>query len=230
LGAVTTDTRPQPPVAVVDPHTLARAALPLVLPELTFVGSFRTPDEMLMATPPAEVVLLEIARGALDRPPRLAWAGGVERLVQAGHRVCIHTFERSRAMLLGCLDAGATAIAHKSDPLDELRAAILATAAGEMLVTGSLSGLAELARNRTALPSLTERQRFVLSARARGEKFDSIARRLFISRKVAEEHWAVVARKFAGFLRDHSAADLERLLGLEPAGLAEGSLPDRRAG
>ncbi len=227
---MTADARPQPTVAVVDPHTLARTALPLVLPELTFVGSFRTPDELLAAAAPAEVVLLEIPRGALDHPPLLAWTEAVERLVRAGHRVCIHTFERSRVMLLGCLDAGATAIAHKSDPLDELRAAVLATATGQLLVTGSLSGLAELARDRTALPALTERQRLVLSARARGEKFDSIARRLFISRKVAEEHWAVVARKFAGFLRDHSAADLERLLGLEPAGLAEGSLPDLRAG
>ena len=69
--------------------------------------------------------------------------------------------------------------------------------------------------------TLTERQRVILSARARGEKFDSIARRLFISRKVAEEHWAAVARKYASFLRDHSPADLERLLGLEPVDLTD---------
>jgi two-component system nitrate/nitrite response regulator NarL len=80
------------------------------------------------------------------------------------------------------------------------------------------------------MPSLTERQRTILSARARGEKFESLARRLFVSRKVAEEHWAVVARKFAGFLRDHSPADLERLLGLDPGDLVDRSPAELLAG
>ncbi len=208
-------------VAVVDPHTLARTALPLVLPEFTFTGAFETADGLLDAAPVAQVVLMEVHRRAVAHPPLLAWTGAVERMVAGGYRVCIHTFERSRVVLLGCLAAGATAIVHKSDSLDDLRAAIRAAAAGELLVTASLTGLAELAHGRQAMPALTERQRMVLSARARGEKFDSIARRLFISRKVAEEHWAVVARKFAGFLRDHSPADLERLLGLDPSDLVD---------
>lgn len=71
------------------------------------------------------------------------------------------------------------------------------------------------------LPSLTQRQRQIRSARARGEKFESIGRRLFISKTVAEEHWSIIARKFAEFLHNHSPADLERLLGLEPGDLVE---------
>jgi DNA-binding CsgD family transcriptional regulator len=117
------------------------------------------------------------------------------------------------------------AIVHKSEPLEALATAIHAVAAGQIRITRSLVGLAELAERRDALPCLTDRQRTILSARARGEKFESIARRLFISKKVAEEHWAIVSRKFAGFLRDHSPADLERLLGLEPGDIGDWALP-----
>lgn len=217
-------------VAVVDPYTVARTALPLLLSEFRFVGLYRTSAELHAAAPDADVVLLEIARGQIDRSPFLAWTVAVRELTAAGYRVCIHTSERSRVVLLGCLTAGATAIVHKADSLDDLGAAVRAAAAGRMTVTTLLAGLAELAQRQHAMPSLTERQRMILSARARGEKFDSIARRLFISRKVAEEHWALVARKFAGFLREHSPADLERLLGLEPGDLVDRSPAGSLAG
>lgn len=217
-------------VAVVDPHTLARTALPIVLPDFTFTASFRTATDLLTAAPAADVVLLEIARGAGNHHPFLVWTRTVQALVAAGYGVCIHTAERCQAVLLGCLSAGATSIVHKSDSVDELRAAVRAAAAGRTTVTPFLAGLAELAERRQAMPALTDRQRTILSARARGEKFESIARRLFVSRKVAEEHWAVVARKFAGFLRDHSPADLERLLGLDPGDLVDRSPAELLAG
>lgn len=229
--STTTPTPPSLSVAVVDPYTVARAALPLLLPEFRFVGLHRTPDELLLAAPATDVVVLgDTVRGQADGPPLLAWTSAVEKLAAADYRVCIHTSERNRVVLLGCLAAGALAIVHKADPLGALRTAVRAAADGQMVISTFLAGLAELAQGKQAMPALTERQRMILSARARGEKFDSIARRLFISRKVAEEHWAVVARKFAGFLRDHSPADLERLLGLEPADLADRSPMDLVAG
>lgn len=214
-------------VAVIDPQTLTRAALPLVLPEFACAGAFATVDELLAARPVADVVILGVHRAGTDDAPSAAWARAVRSLTDVGYRVCLHTSERSTMVLLGCLTAGATAMAHTSDSLDELRAAVRGAAAGRLVVTTALAGLAHL--DRSAVPSLTERQQMVLCARARGEKFDSIARRLFISRKVAEEHWAAVARKYATFLRDHSPADLERLLGLEPVDLVEAPA-DRLAG
>lgn len=217
-------------IAVVDPQTVVRTAIPLVLPELAVRGSFRTVGELLDAGPATDAVLLELSPGAGNHPPLTAWTRAVGRLVGHGHRVCIHSAERSRMVLLGCLGAGATAIVHKTDSLAVLREAVRATAAGRRYVTDSLPGLAELALGGPKVPVLTERQRLVLSARARGEKFDSIARRLFISRKVAEEHWAVVAHKFAGFLREHSPADLERVLGLEPVDLGDRSPVEAIAG
>lgn len=208
-------------VGIVDPHTVTRAALPLILTEFAWAGAHATVDEFLAKRRTADVVLLAVHRDGVGDAPFPAWTTAVRRLVQAGYRVCLHTAEQCTVVLLGCLAAGASAVVQMSDSLDDLRAGVRAAAAGRLLVTDSLAGLADLARSGPALPSLTERQREVLSARARGEKFESIARRLFISRKVAEEHWAAVARKYPVFLRDHSPADLERLLGLEPVDPAQ---------
>jgi two-component system nitrate/nitrite response regulator NarL len=212
---------PFPTAGVIDPHTVTRVALPLVLPEFDWVDAGATVADFLAARPAVDVVLLAVHRDGADGAPFTAWTRAVRSLVRAGYPVCLLTSERSPVMLHGCLTAGARAVAHSTDPLDDLRAAVRAAADGRLWVTDSLAPLANLSSSRPNLPSLTERQRVILSARARGEKFDSIARRLFISRKVAEEHWAAVARKYASFLRDHSPADLERLLGLEPVDLTD---------
>jgi two-component system nitrate/nitrite response regulator NarL len=133
----------------------------------------------------------------------------------AGYRVCLYSNERRRHLLLRCLQAGAQGVVHKAEPTETLADALFQVAAGAVVITTGLIGLAELAERREQLPTLTDRQRQVLSGRARGETFRSIARRLTISEKTAQEHWSVVTEKFAGYLRTHSAADLERLLGLD---------------
>jgi DNA-binding NarL/FixJ family response regulator len=132
-------------------------------------------------------------------------------------------------VLAGCLAAGASGIVHKAEPIAALRTAISRVASGEFVITQALVGLAELVERLGELPTLSPRQREVLSARARGESFRSIAQRLFISPRVAEEYMAVVTAKFADFLRDHSAADLERLLGLAPGDLLDWSPSRKRA-
>jgi two-component system nitrate/nitrite response regulator NarL len=143
-------------------------------------------------------------------------ATAVAAVAAAGYRVLIYTNERRRAVLVACLAAGASGVVHKAEPIAELREAITAVAHGEIVITPALVGLAELAERRGGLPTLSPRQRQVLSARARGEPFQSIADRLYISRKTTEEHMAIVTAKFADYLHDHSAADLERQLGFAP--------------
>lgn len=206
-----------PAVAVVDAHPVSRVALPLALPDLVWTGAAATAADLVAAAPPADVVVLALHADGAVAAPGPAWAGTVRSLVAAGYPVCLSTGERRPSVLRGCLAAGALALVHATDPLADLHAGIRAAAAGRRLVTATLAGLVDPGRPGPDRPALTERQREVLSARARGEKFESIARRLYISRKVAEEHWAAVARKYAPFLADHSPADLERLLGLEPA-------------
>lgn len=206
-----------PSVAVVDAHPVSRVALPLALPDLVWTGAAATAADLLAAAPPADVVLLALHADGATAAPGPAWAGTVRSLVAAGYPVCLSTGERRPSVLRGCLAAGALALVHATDPLADLSAGIRSAAAGRRLVTATLAGPVDPGRPGPDEQPLTERQRQVLSARARGEKFESIARRLYISRKVAEEHWAAVARKYASFLADHSPADLERLLGLEPA-------------
>ena len=82
-------------------------------------------------------------------------------------------------------------------------------------------GLAELLERRGGLPTLTERQRAVLRARSRGERWADIAHRLHITEGVAREHMAAVNAKFASYLIDASPADLEHHLGIGPGDLLD---------
>lgn len=209
-------------VALVDDTTIARTGLPLLLDSLDFVGIYPDSEALLADRPEADVVILDLN---LSRPGNTVVRQGVSAVAactRAGYRVCVYTVERRRFLLLQCLQAGASGIVHKTDATATLAAALADVAAGSVVITPSLVGLAELADHRHQLPALTPRQREVLSARARGEPFRSIARRLFITEKTAQEHWSVVTEKFTSYLREHSAADLERLLGLDHGSLAVG--------
>ena len=206
-------------IAVVDDDTIIREALVHLLPDLQVTMAVSSVEELLAARPETDVVLLDLVLTGTGRTGLRQGAAAVEAVAQAGYRVLIYTNERRREVLVGCMAAGARGVIHKAEPLAALAEAAAAVAAGHIVITQALVGLAELAERRGGLASLTARQREILSARARGETFRSIADRLFISKKTAEEHMAVVTAKFADFLRDHSAADLERELGLGPGDL-----------
>lgn len=206
-------------VAVVDNSTVVQAGLPLLLGGVPFVGAFPDTESLLAARPEADVVVLDIQLGAADSRRIRHGVEAVEACHHAGYIVCVYTLERRMHLLARCLRAGARAVVHKSEPTEALGRALAALAQGGVAVTTVLGDLTELAEGRDSIPELTNRQRQVLSGRARGETFRSIARRLAISEKTAQEHWRIVTEKFAGFLRSHSAADLERLLGWDSADL-----------
>ncbi|MFE2347140.1 LuxR C-terminal-related transcriptional regulator [Kitasatospora cineracea] len=205
-----------------DDDTVIREGLPYLLPELRVVLAVSSVQELLAARPAADVVLLDLVLTGTGRTGVRQGAAAVEAVVAAGRRVLIYTNERRREVLVGCMAAGARGVVHKVEPLPALAGAVAEVAADRMVITQALVGLAEC---RCWLPSLTDRQHEVLSARARGEAFRSIAERLFISKKTAEEHMSVVTAKFADFLRDHSPADLERELGLGPGDLLDPRRP-----
>ena len=210
-----------------DDDTAIRTGLPLLIPELEFVGVYASTEALLLERREAQVVLLDLHLHGTGAAGVNQGALAVRSVVEAGYPVCIYTNERRRHVLVGALAAGARGVVHKAEPLAAVTQALTAVIAGEIVITQALVGLAELAERRHALPTLTERQRQVLSARARGESFRSIGDRFFISKKVAEEHMAVVNSKFAEYVRDHSPADLERLLGLESGDLIEWSTLSR---
>ncbi|MFJ5231115.1 response regulator [Kitasatospora sp. NPDC088391] len=214
--------RPAPVrVAAVDDDTVIRRGLPVLLERTEVVGAYADVGEFLAADARVDVVLLDLVLTGTGRPEVLQGAAAIRAVVAAGHRVLIYTNERRQAVLVACLAAGASGVVHKAEPLPALEDAVHEVAAGRVVITQALVGLAELAERRGELPSLSARQRQVLSARARGEQFQSVADRLFITRRTAEEHMAAVTAKFAAFLRDHSPADLERHLGIAPGDVLE---------
>lgn len=206
----------RPRIAAVDDDTVIRRGLPILLERADVVGSYADTAEFLAARPVVDLVVLDLVLTGTGRPGVVQGSAAIRAVTGAGYRVLIYTNERRRAVLVACLAAGAHGVVHKAEPIAALDDAVAAVAAGEIVITQALIGLAELAERRGELPALSARQRQVLSARARGEPFQSIADRLYISRKTAEEYMATVTAKFADFLRDHSAADLERHLGIAP--------------
>jgi DNA-binding NarL/FixJ family response regulator len=207
----------------VDDDTLIREGVARLLTGLDVVATYPRVEALLDARPVVDVVLLD-----LSIPAALASTGdilqgvlGVAAVAAAGYRVLIYTNERRREVLAGCLAAGAHGVVHKSEPLPAIVEAARAVAAGQIVITTALTGLAEVVQRRGRMAALSPRQLEVLRGRARAESFKSIAARLYIAPKTAEEYMSEVNRRFAQYLRDHSAADLERLLGVGPGDLLD---------
>ncbi|WP_239330963.1 MULTISPECIES: response regulator transcription factor [unclassified Frankia] len=219
-------------IGVVDDEPVYRDSLPLLVPELNVVVAARTVEEFLALAPRVlaarphagmlDAVLVDLdLSGSGGRPSPVHGRHAVAAVAAAGYRVLIYTGQRRPLVLAGCLGAGALGIVHKSERPARLVDAVDAIAAGRLVLTTAVTGLAEAVSRSGALPDLTERQREVLRARARGEPYSGIAQRLHIDRKTAEEHMSVVARKFRDYLREHSPADLERELGIGSGDLME---------
>jgi DNA-binding NarL/FixJ family response regulator len=213
-------------VACVDDDTVIRNGLPLLLPALDFGETYADVDALLTARPDVDVVVLDLVLTGTGRAGVRQGPSGVQAVARAGYRVVIYTGERRTQVLTVCVAAGASGVVHKAEPISTLQDAIERVAAGEIVITQALVGLAELVERRGGLPSLSARQREVLSARARGEPFKSIAKRLYITVGVADEHMAAVNLKFKDYLSNHSAADLERELGFAPGDLLDWRGPD----
>jgi DNA-binding NarL/FixJ family response regulator len=215
-------------VTVIDDDTIMRDGLPLLLPHINVVASFAGVDGLLAASPETDLVLLDLKLAGTGRVPVLQGPPAVHAVTAAGYQVIVYTNERRRAVLVNCLAAGARGIVHKAEPLSALSQAITHVTEGQIIITQALTGLAELAERQGRLTTLTSRERQVLSGRARGESFRSIGQRLFITDRTAEGYMKGVTNKFAAFLRDHSPADLEHYLGLEPADLTDWQSPHPR--
>jgi DNA-binding NarL/FixJ family response regulator len=205
-------------VAIVDDDTVLREGLPRLLTRCEPVLTARTVAELtarLRTNGPVDVVILDLnLNGRGDDPDPLHGRRGIAALTAAGQRCLVYTSERRRYVLASCYLAGALGVVHKTEPLTNLEDAVDLVSKGGIVVTTAIAGLVELVSRQGALPQLTDRQVQVLRARARGESFPSIGRRLGIAPKTAEEHLTVVARKFADLFAGASPADLERELGI----------------
>ena len=163
------------------------------------------------------------AEGAIDvitaRQPDLVVCdlhmprGGGLAVVQRCATVCpivILTVSEAESDLLDAVAAGAAGYLVKSAPIDEIRSALLAAAAGEPVFSPSLAALVlgefrRLAKAADTNP-LSERERQVLQLVARGHTYKEIGAELDISPKTAENH----VRNILGKLHLSRRSDLVR--------------------
>lgn len=163
------------------------------------------------------------AEGAIDviaaRQPDLVVCdlhmprGGGLAVVQRCATVCpivILTVSEAERDLLDAVAAGAAGYLLKTTPVDELRSAFRAAAAGEPVFSPSLAALVlgefrRLAKAADANP-LSEREREVLQNVARGKTYKEIGVSLGISPKTAENH----VRNILGKLHLSRRTDLVR--------------------
>lgn len=207
-------------VAVVDDDTVVREGLKVLLhPEISTM-LFSSVEDLLRIRPQVGVVLLDLELVGTVNTRQVQGRCAVEAVSQHWP-VLIYTNERRGHVLASCLAAGASGVIHKAEGIDDLKRAVGAIAQGQVIITTALAGLAEAITRLGSLPSLSPRQIDVLHGRARGEPYKVIASRMGIARKTAEEHMAIVSSRFATYLRNHSAADLERALGLGQGDLLE---------
>lgn len=112
------------------------------------------------------------------------------------------------------IEAGADGVVLKSQPADDLRAAVQRVLSGGRYLAPELDAdavdqlLAQRARGEAAAPLdvLSARERDVFTLQARGLSAKEIARKLFISEKTVQTHRARIFRK----LNVHSGIELVR--------------------
>lgn len=214
--------QPRRRVVVVDDDTLIREGAKRLFSRVDVSATYTDATTLLLDRPRCDVVVLDLNLNGLGGPrAELNGAAAVREIAKAGYPVLLYTNEHRLLVLARCYSAGASGLVHKSEPIPNVEAAIEEIARGGTVLTVALAGLAEAIRVSGQMRELSTRQREVLSARARGEPFKSISRRLNISERTAQDYMNRVSDVFSDYLGAHSAADLERHLGIGPGDLLD---------
>lgn len=113
-------------------------------------------------------------------------------------KVVMLTASEDDSVLLLAIDAGCCGFLTKTQPLDEVLAAVRSAAAGESVVSPALLArlLARLGRTTGSAPDeLTTREQEVLEVMSKGGSNQAIADELFVSRDTIRNHVASILRK-----------------------------------
>lgn len=204
---------------IVDDTPVMRESLPLLMPAISFAGSYAHVEGLLADARAADVVILDLHLASAAQPAMRQGVAAIRALVRVGYRVCAYTQEERRFVLAACLAAGASGVVSKTAGITEAAAAFEQVAAGEVVIPLPLVGLVEVLVRRGSVTLLSPRQREVLSGRARGLTYAELGRRMYLSEATLRGYWADVCAAVSAYFQQVSPADLEHALGLGPGDL-----------
>ncbi|WP_406369229.1 response regulator transcription factor [Streptomyces sp. NBC_00647] len=192
MTGATDAARPVRPVRILlcDDHAVVRAGLRALLdsaPDIEVVGEAGTGEEVLALstklTP--DVVLMDLQLGdgidGVETTRRLTAAPG------EGPHVLVLTTYDTDADITRAIEAGATGYLLKAERPEELFAAIQAAAHGRTALSAPVAGRV-MANLRSPRPTLTGRERDILTQLAQGLGNREIAKALFISEATVKTH------------------------------------------
>ncbi|MGW3743647.1 response regulator [Streptomyces sp. NPDC005146] len=180
-------TPPAVRILLCDDHAVVRAGLLALLgsePDIEVVGEAGSGEESvaLAARLTPDVVLMDLQLGE--------GINGVEatrRIAVTGVHVLVLTTYDTDADITRAIEAGATGYLLKAERPEELFAAIRSAAQGRTTLSPPVASRV-MARMRSPLPTLTDRERDILGQLSQGLGNRDIARALFISEATVKTH------------------------------------------
>lgn len=177
-------------ILVVDDHPVVRAGIVGLVDsehDFTVVGQAESGEEAVARATELQpdVVLMDL---------RMPGIGGVEATRQIVDRdiarVLVFTTYEDDDQILAAIEAGASGYLLKAAPADELAAGVRAVAQGQTVLAPSVA--AQLVRHASQAaqptPTLTPREREILTLVADGLSNPAIARHLFIGESTVKTH------------------------------------------
>ncbi|MEU1202562.1 response regulator transcription factor [Streptomyces sp. NPDC005813] len=177
-------------ILLCDDHAVVRAGLLALLgsaPDIEVVGEAGTGEEALALTTKLDpdVVLMDLQLGdgidGVETTRRLTAAPG-----DRPHVLVLTTYDTD-ADITRAIEAGATGYLLKAERPEELFAAIHAAAQGRTTLSAPVASRV-MANMRSPRPTLTDRERDILTQLAQGLGNREIAKALFISEATVKTH------------------------------------------
>ncbi|MFE2042431.1 response regulator [Streptomyces sp. NPDC059477] len=210
-----------PPVRILlcDDHAVVRAGLLALLgsaPDIEVIGEAGSGEEALALARKLrpDVVLMDLQLGEGMDGVATTRHLVADRSPAGGPHVLVLTTYDTDADITRAIEAGATGYLLKAEGPDELFAAIHAAAEGRTALSPPVAGRV-MAQLRSPAPTLTARERDILTHLAQGLPNREIARALFISEATVKTHLRRMYDKLGVDTRSGAvaAANERRLLG-----------------
>lgn len=207
-------------VMLVDDHPLFRAGLAQMLayqPDLLVVAEVGTPADAveIARRQPIDIAVIDVL---MPTTSGVSLAAQLLEVRPTCKLLALSAIDEP-AMIAAMLRSGASGYAIKTQPPNEITAAIRGVLAGEHYLPPSVSREQVMARvhgDGEPLQRLTRREREIFDLLIRGHSNDDIGSRLFIARRTVETHRQRIMKKLA----THSIVEMIRLAARQGA-LAE---------